>query len=329
VVSKKYTEQDCRAINAKDYLNQLFRIAHLSDLHVLSAAGFEWRRMLFNKRITGYANLLLHRSRVYRRDYLRAVVAAAVAQADHVVVTGDITNLSLESEYEGARALLDDVARSVEVSVVPGNHDVYLPSIHHERRFTRHFAAFLHSDLPQFACDLPAGPFPYVKLRGPLAIIGLSSAVPRPPFVSAGYLGQVQLAALADLLAHPEVVRRTPVVLLHHPPVDARWSIARLRDGLVDAASLSRTLRALSHGLVLYGHTHVRVRCRMLTTSGALDVVSASGAALDHRSDGVRAGFNRYEIADDGRIISIESHVIDRSGRGFRSIAITERRSCL
>jgi hypothetical protein len=32
-------------------------------------------------------------------------------------------------------------------------------SIHRKRRFPHHFAAFLHSDLPQFARDLPAGPF--------------------------------------------------------------------------------------------------------------------------------------------------------------------------
>ena len=33
----------------------MFRIVHVSDLHVLSASGVEWRRMLFNKRITGHA----------------------------------------------------------------------------------------------------------------------------------------------------------------------------------------------------------------------------------------------------------------------------------
>jgi 3',5'-cyclic AMP phosphodiesterase CpdA len=285
--------------------------------------------MLFNKRITGYANLLLKRGRVYRRDYLRAVAAAAVEGADHVVVTGDITNLSLESEYEGARALLDEMARSVEVSVVPGNHDIYLPSVHHERRFPHHFAPFIHSDLPQFARDLPAGPFPCVKLRGPLAIIGLSSAVPRPPFVSAGNLGPVQLAALADLLVHPEVMRRTPVVLIHHPPVDARWPVVRLRDGLVDAPALRSTLRGLSRGLVLYGHTHVRVRCRMVTTRGTLDVVSASGAALDSSNDAVRAGFNRYDFDDDGHVTGVEAHVIEASGQSLRRTAIPERRSCL
>ncbi len=326
---ERRAEQPSHAIEKpKGCRSQLFHIAHLSDLHVLSAAGVEWRRMLFNKRITGYANLLLHRGRVYRRDYLRAVVAAAV-QADHVVVTGDITNLSLESEYDAARALLDAVARSAEVSVVPGNHDIYLPAIHHERRFPHHFAAFLHSDLPQFARDLPAGPFPYVKLRGPVAIIGLSSAVPRPPFVSAGYLGHVQLAALADLLAHAEVARRTSVVLIHHPPVDARWPIVRLRDGLVDAASLRRTLQGLARGLVLYGHTHVRVRCRLPTALGSVDVISASGAALDSSDDAVRAGFNRYGFDDDGHIANVQAHVIDPSGQGLRCTAITERRSCL
>jgi len=285
--------------------------------------------MLFNKRITGYANLLLHRGRVYRRDYLRAVLAAAVVEADHVVVTGDITNLSLESEYEAARALLREVAQLVEVSVIPGNHDIYLPSVHRGRRFPHYFAGFLDSDLPQFARDLPAGAFPYVKLRGPVAIIGLSSAVPRPPFVSAGYLGELQLAAFADLLAHPEVAWRMPVVLVHHPPVDARWTIMRLRDGLVDAASLRRTLRGLSRGLIIYGHTHVRVRCRLPTASGSLDVVSASGAALDHPDDAVRAGFNRYEFADDGRMTGVEARVIDATGRGLRLMEITERRSCL
>jgi len=108
----------------------LVRIAHISDLHVLSRTGAHWRDIIFNKRLTGYANLILRRGRVHRREYLLAVLSAAVARADHLVVTGDITNLSLEHEYEEARALLDEAARRTEVTVVPGNHDIYLPSTH-------------------------------------------------------------------------------------------------------------------------------------------------------------------------------------------------------
>ena len=293
----------------------MHRIAHVSDLHVLSPAGVEWRRLLFDKRITGYANLLLRRGRVYRADYLAQVLDAAAASADHLVVTGDITNLSLEAEYREARRLLDHAARSVEVTVVPGNHDIYLPQIHHDRRFPHHFAPFLASDLPSLAEDLASGPFPTVKLRGGLAFIGLSSAVPRPPFVSAGYLGRSQLEALDAVLAHPEVRRRTPVVLVHHDPIDSRFRLSQLRSGLVDAHALRHALRPLARGLVLFGHLHVRRRVRLRTDAGALDVICASGAALDHPDLRVRAGFNLYELDDDGRLVSARAHVLDpRSG---------------
>jgi len=299
-----------------------FRITHVSDLHVLSPLGVEMRHVLFNKRVTGYANLVMKRARVYRRDYLLSVLAEAADRSDHLVVTGDVTNLSLEGEYEEACRLLTEVARSTEVTVVPGNHDIYLPAVHRERRFPRHFHGFFESDLPSFALDLPAGRFPTVKLRGPAAIIGLTSAVPRPPFVSAGHLGRDQLAALGRLLEHPEVARRTPVVLVHHSPFDSRFRLEQLRGGLVDARALRRALQPLARGLVLYGHLHVRHRARLQTTEGALDVVCATAAALDHDSDHVRAGFNAYELAEDGRIASIAARVLDPSTRTFRDAEI-------
>jgi 3',5'-cyclic AMP phosphodiesterase CpdA len=304
-----------------------FRIAHVSDLHVLSHTGAQWRAMLFNKRISGYANTVWRRGRVHRREFLLAVLDA-VKGADHVVVTGDITNLALESEYEDARSLLHDVARRVEVTVVPGNHDIYLPPISHERRFPFHFGDFLQSDLPHLALDLPAGPYPCVKLRGPAAIIAVSSGVPRPPFIAAGFVGEKQLDALARVLAHPEVSRRTAVILIHHPPVDRRNRLAQLRDGLVDAAPFRRALAPLARGLVLFGHLHVRVRCVLQTPAGALNVVAASGAALDHPDPSVRAGFNFYDIDDDGAIKTIGGRVLDALGSTFHDVAITERTEC-
>ena len=138
------------------------KVAHVSDLHVLAPSGVQLRRVLFNKRITGYVNLLAKRGRVYRREYLLGALAAAKAAADHVVVTGDITNLSLEPEYEEATRLLDDVARTAEVTGVPGNHDIYLPITLRERRFPYHFARFMQGDVANHALDLAAGRFPYV-----------------------------------------------------------------------------------------------------------------------------------------------------------------------
>jgi 3',5'-cyclic AMP phosphodiesterase CpdA len=305
------------------------RIAHVSDLHVLSRTWAEWRRIVFNKRLTGLANLVLHRGRVHRRDYLLAVLSAAASQADHLVVTGDITNLALEHEYEEARALLGEAARRTEVTVVPGNHDIYLPSTQRDRRFPRYLNQFIRSDLPQLARDLPTGPFPCVKLRGRVAIIALSSGVPRPPFVAAGYVGQAQLEALERVLANAEVQTRTPILLIHHPPVDTRPRLMQLRDGLRDAAALRSRLERLGRGLVLFGHLHVRVRCVLPTPLGKLDVICASGAALDHPDGSVRAGFNLYEIDDHGDLASVAAHVVDPRSHGLQRRAIAEAPGCV
>jgi hypothetical protein len=117
-------------------------------------------------------------------------------------------------------------------------------------------------------------------------------------------------------------------VLVHHPPVYSVLRIARLRDWLVDAAALRRTLGGLARGMVLFGHIHLRVRCRLRTTAGSLDVIAASGAALDHPNESVRAGLNLYEIDDDGRIISVEADVVDAGGRSLRRVSIPEATSC-
>ena len=55
------------------------RIAHFSDLHVLSLAGVPPTRFL-NKRFTGYLNLRLKRHHVHKTAYVRAI-AREVKQA--------------------------------------------------------------------------------------------------------------------------------------------------------------------------------------------------------------------------------------------------------
>lgn len=279
--------------------------------------------MLLNKRISGWLNTRLRRGRVHRRRYLEMVLDAA-SRADHLVITGDITNLALEGEYREALRLLARRAGGAEITVVPGNHDLYVPRASREGRFAHHFGAFMRGDLPELSVNVAAGAYPFVKLRGPTAIIGLSSAVPRPPFIAAGVVGHDQLRALRSILDHPDVAKRVPVVLIHHPPVDARHRLLQLRDGLVDAAALREVLATLRRGLVLFGHLHVRVRCRL----GALDVVGASGAALDHPNDSIRAGVNLYELDDDG-VSRIEAHVVDADGGSLRRCDIAMRETCV
>jgi hypothetical protein len=77
---------------------------------------------------------------------------------------------------------------------------------------------------------------------------------------------------------------------------------------------------------VLFGHLHVRVRHRLRTEAGALDVIGASGAALDHPSPSIRAGYNVYAIADDGSLAVAEARAITTDGRTLEPVPLVEGR---
>ena len=157
-----------------------------------------------------------------------------------------------------------------------------------------------------------------VKLRGPAAIIGLCSAVPRLPFVAAGRLGKKQIAALGDVLRHPEVKKRTPIVLLHHPAHNPVSRVKSALEGLHDAALLWTGVRDLTRGMILHGHLHRRVQRALPTTAGHLHAVGATSASLHHGGAGRMAGFNLYEVREsDGEIMNVEAHVFDPEAGSF------------
>jgi len=300
------------------------RIAHFSDLHLLSLEGVGPLRFL-NKRFTGYANLRLKREHVHRSAYVRAIAHEIRREGiEHVVITGDLTNLALEPEFELAREVIrDDLGlEASRVSIVPGNHDVYTGGSEREHRFATYFADYLASDLPELAVDVPAGRFPFVKLRGPVAIVGLSSAVTRPPFVAAGQLGEAQLVALSRVLEHPEVQKRTVVIAVHHPLHNPASRVKSMLEGLWDADAFASRLQGLPRGLVLHGHLHRRVQKDLLTRTGSLSSVGATSASLHHEDGARHAAYNLYEIDDAGMVVKKDAHVFEPERATFRAEGI-------
>jgi 3',5'-cyclic AMP phosphodiesterase CpdA len=280
------------------------RLAHLSDLHLLDLTGAVPRR-LFNKRLTGYANLRLRRGHRHKPEPVRlAARALGDLKVDHVAITGDVSNLALEREFDRVRELLEaEIGLDPEqVSVVPGNHDAYTSGSVRAGRFGRWFSAYTSSDIE----DVPGeSGFPYVRLRGKVAIIGLSTAVSRPPFVASGHLGREQLERLALALAHPEVRERTPVVLQHHPLHNPRTWLKTLLEGLVDARAEADVLSRVERGLLLHGHLHRRIRRTFRTQRGSIDAVGATSASLLHEDPDRMAGFNLYDIDESGHVHQI------------------------
>jgi hypothetical protein len=140
--------------------------------------------------------------------------------------------------------------------------------------------------------------------------------------VAAGSIGPAQLDALARALEHPEVRRRTAVILQHHPVHNPQSRVKAALEGLADAAEEMRLLQRLDRGLLLHGHLHRRIHRRLETGRGHVDAVGATSASLVHHSDERMAGFNLYDLADDGAIEAISSHRLLGDDRTFREVAI-------
>src|ERR1700729_3804388 len=188
-----------------------FTLAHLSDPHLppLPAARL---RDLTGKRALGYLNWKRNRRKFHRRDVLDALVSDIRAQVpDHIAVTGDLVNLALEAEFAPAKAWLESVGSPERVTAVPGNHDAYIRAT--ADRFADEWGSYLAGDVaPTHGIAFPA-----LRRRGPLALIGVSSAVPTPPLMATGWLGKDQMDALERLLVTLASEPAFRILLIHHP----------------------------------------------------------------------------------------------------------------
>src|SRR5437868_13873878 len=109
-------------------------------------------------------------------------------------MTGDVVNLAIEAEFAPALTWLRSLGPPDRVTAIPGNHDAYVRSTQH--RFAEVFSDYLRGD---DSSDRGAT-FPFLRRRGPIALIGLTSAVPTGPLMATGWIGRAQLEALERIL---------------------------------------------------------------------------------------------------------------------------------
>ena len=167
----------------------MFVLAHLSDLHLASRPRLA---ELIGKRGLGFINWQRKRKYIHRPEIADAIVRDLKGSApDHIAMTGDLVNLSLDDEYRRARAWLDALGPPHDVTVVPGNHDVYVRAVVPSP--AAYWGDYMRGD------DGREG-FPFVRRRGDVVLIALSTAIPTGPFMATGRLGERQLAELADTL---------------------------------------------------------------------------------------------------------------------------------
>jgi 3',5'-cyclic AMP phosphodiesterase CpdA len=284
-----------------------FRLAHLSDPH-LAPLPVPRLRELVGKRALGYLNWTRNRHKFYRRAVLDALVADMQAQRpDHVAVTGDLVNIALEAEFAPARAWLERVGSPRNITVVPGNHDAYV-------RATQHCLAEIWGDYLRGDDAGTANPvtFPFVRRRGPVTLIGISSAVPTPPLMATGWLGRTQLDVLDRLLSQLSGEQGFRVLLIHHPLRSDAWD-KRLTDSRALLALLQR------HGveLIVHGHDHTHSTAWFDGPRGRIPAIGVPAASAIAHGHTPAAAYNLFAIERDGENWRCEQ-IVRGFGDGMR-----------
>ncbi|MCB1883702.1 MAG: metallophosphoesterase [Geminicoccaceae bacterium] len=268
-----------------------FELAHVTDVH-LGPLPHARTKHLLSKRSIGYISWHRKRYLIHRVEVLDALIKDIHADPPgHTAVTGDLVNIALPDEFVQAGQWLRRLGEPEDVTVIPGNHDAY--SGRSWRAGWVNWRAYMRGD-----GEPPAAPvFPFVRRVGPLALIGLSSAVPSPLGYATGRLGSAQVAPLKDLLAGLGQEGLFRVILVHHPPLDR---LIGSRRHLRDEKALRDVVRDAGAELVLSGHEHVFLLGSMPGPKAPVPVVAGPSASLlkgDHISSG---GYLRYRIDPTG-----------------------------
>lgn len=272
------------------------RIAHFSDPHLLSIDGARLRD-IFNKRWLGVVNLLTHRAREHKLEVFEALAADINGQSiDHVICTGDITNVALRGEFAFARRQFERFDHGTDaMTVIPGNHDAYVAA--GLPLYEEYFGDLCATDE---GWEWPDGSaWPTVRVRGQLAIVCLSTSHPTPWFQAWGRLGSEQLARAEQVLSDARLAGKFRLVAVHHPP--AGPYAPKKRHGLHDYATFADVIERAGAELVLHGHEHRDLRAELPGPAGARVPVHGiqSGTYLGPR-ESHRARYRVYDIATDG-----------------------------
>jgi 3',5'-cyclic AMP phosphodiesterase CpdA len=287
----------------------MFTLAHLSDPHLPMPQASALQ--LLNKRATGYLNWWRNRVHIHLPEVLSGVVADIKARRPHhVALTGDLVNVALPEEFRRAARWLAAFDGPERITVIPGNHDVYVRVAWKETLGL--WGAYMASDgaVPAEGFDS----FPTVRRRGEVALVGLSTGVPKPPLLATGTLGEAQLARAELRLAELAEEGLCRVVLIHHPPLEGESPFKRL----TDASDFRAMIRRVGCELVLHGHNHRSEAARIDGPRGPVPVLGVASASAAPDSKYGRARYHLIHIEREGQgwRLQVELRALNARGDG-------------
>ena len=277
------------------------KIAHISDLHILKVKGKVTD--FLNKRLIGGLNIYFNRKGEYLVENVEKLFNDLNKEnPDHIVITGDFTNLALPSEYEKAKELLELLGESKKISIIPGNHDNYTRGAEKKRLFEKYFAKWIITDIET------KNKFPYVRLLDDnIAIIGFYTSIHSCPLCSAGKISKAQIKQFKELMENPKLKDRYKIVLIHQHLLKKskrdEWV-----SGMRERTKIVKLFSDYKIDLVLHGHRHVNSRYIVNEYDYDLEVQEA-GASARYTQDN-KGNYSIYEIKDNS-IINKRVKILD------------------
>ena len=261
-------------------------LVHVSDLHyhALPHHYSEWA----SKRLLGSLNLLLRRRADYPPERFERLRERLLSEAwDHLLISGDFTQLALESEFQHARTHLAPLLEgSRPVHVIPGNHDRYVPEACTPDRFQAFFGRWWTAEE---ILTVPLGPDWW--------LIGWDSTHPNSWLQASGTVREPTLAATdAFIQAQPAGTR---FVLMNHYPLwfPEGWEVHDRHELNQLEAVRAWVWERPAIRLYLHGHVHRNWHLTFTRPDGSpLDVVNSASSTMRHKPGRPPTSFHRISL---------------------------------
>ena len=244
------------------------RIAHLSDVHILDArGGTRGARYRFATKLVNIGQGAVDPMRRMRR-LARALRTAKEHHADHIVISGDLTEVGEDVEFEQFAEILHDANLPEDsVTLVPGNHDVYTRG----DAWTR----AMQGPLARFASASAATAGKVVD-RGDVAFLPIDTTRFQTMAWSGGLFTEETAGKVNQRMKDPAFRDKAMVLVMHHPPFHPIRAMKWI-DGLRGGANVLQLLAQHPTLALLHGHLH-RIFNHILATSSAAFAVFGRSA---------------------------------------------------
>jgi 3',5'-cyclic AMP phosphodiesterase CpdA len=220
---------------------------HISDLH------FPTKLSIFalkKKMYLGYYNFTFRRRHKHPKEIFEALLHFAQSKPfDGVLITGDLTNVSAEKEFETAKELLSPILTE-KTLVVPGNHDRYTQhALEPTDLFIKHFANYIGENV-----STQKGVYLRHKVLSGINFLSWDSNEPTSLTEASGKITEETLRETERFLIEKKIDRY--ILLCHHPVWNPPNKHESRGHKMTDREGLVKWLNDHPPLLYLHGHHH-------------------------------------------------------------------------